>query len=69
MTNQSYVDNPLDTRRPGIGMIYVYMFVEGVVFFILTLLIQVCTGIVAVSLVNQTTPFPSAGCIVSGSRD
>ena len=47
MTNQSYVDNPLDTRRPGIGMIYVYMFVEGVVFFILTLLIQVCTGIVS----------------------
>lgn len=38
---QSFVDNPLDTKRPGVGIICLYLFVEGIVFFILTLLIQV----------------------------
>ena len=36
-----YVDNVLTFERPGIGIILVYMAVEGVLFFILTILIEV----------------------------
>lgn len=37
-----FVDNPLEFNKPGIGLVLLYMFVEGIVFFILTLFIQVC---------------------------
>ena len=36
-----FVDNVLSFERPGIGVIITYMAVEGVFFFILTLLIEV----------------------------
>lgn len=36
-----YVDSLFTTERPGIGVVLIYMAVEGVVFFILTLLIEV----------------------------
>lgn len=35
-----FVDNPLDVRRPGVGITCIVLFLEGVVFFLLTLLIQ-----------------------------
>ncbi len=35
-----FVNNPLDFERPGVGIICLYLFIEGVVFFSLTLLIQ-----------------------------
>ena len=38
----NYVDNPLDIERPGIGLIFVYLFFEGIIFFTLTILIEVC---------------------------
>ena len=37
----AYVDNLLEFNKPGIGTTLLYMFVEGVVFFILTLIVQV----------------------------
>ena len=36
-----YVDNVLTFERPGIGIILVYMAAEGILFFILTMLIEV----------------------------
>ena len=36
-----YVDDVFSTDRPGIGINLVYMFLEGILFFILTLLIEV----------------------------
>ena len=35
------MDNLFTTERPGIGVVLIYMAVEGVVFFIVTLLIEV----------------------------
>ena len=43
-----YVDSPLEFARPAIGSILLYMAIEGLLFFILTLLIEVN---------DQTTPF------------
>ena len=37
----SFVDNPLELNKPGIGLPLLYMFAEGIIFLILTLLIQV----------------------------
>ena len=36
-----YVDNLFSLDRPGIGILFIYMSVEGLVFFILTLFIEV----------------------------
>ena len=36
-----YVDNPLSTDRPGIGVNLIYMAMEGVLFIVLTLLLEV----------------------------
>ena len=36
-----FVDNPLDVRRPGVGVTCIYLFLEGIFYFILTLFIQV----------------------------
>ena len=36
-----YVDNVLSTTRPGVGVNIIYLLLEGVLFFILTLLIEV----------------------------
>ena len=36
--------------RPGIGLVLIYMFVEGIVFFILTIVIQV--------FISSTSNFP-----------
>ena len=36
-----FVQNPLSTDRPGIGMNLIYMALEGVLFFALTLLLEV----------------------------
>ncbi len=36
-----YVDSVFDTKRPGVGIIFVYMVLEGCVFFLLTLAIEV----------------------------
>ena len=41
MQGARFVTNPLDFERPGVGIICLYLFVEGVVFFIFTLLLQV----------------------------
>ena len=40
--NLNFVTNPTDIERPGIGLIYIYLFFEGIIFFILTILIEVC---------------------------
>ncbi|CAI8053623.1 ATP-binding cassette sub-family A member 3 [Geodia barretti] len=37
-----YVDNPLSIDRPGVGVNLIYMTLEGVLFFALTLLLEVC---------------------------
>ena len=37
-----YVDDVFSTARPGVGVNLVYFFLEGVFFFLLTLLIEVC---------------------------
>ena len=37
----NFVDNPLAVERPGIGVILIYLFFEGLIYFSLTLLIQV----------------------------
>lgn len=37
----NYVDNPFEFNKPGIGLTLIYMFVEGIIFFILTLFIEV----------------------------
>ena len=37
-----YVDNPFSTDRPGVGVNLIYMAVEGLLFFMLTVLIEVC---------------------------
>ena len=39
--NTRYVDNVFSTDRPGIGVNLVYFALEGIFFFILTLLIEV----------------------------
>lgn len=39
--NVSYTENALDWDRPGIGQNALYMFLEGLIFFILILLIEV----------------------------
>ena len=39
--SSNFVDNPLSIERPGIGGILLFMFLEGFVYFTLTLLIQV----------------------------
>ena len=36
-----YVENPLSVDRPGVGANLIYMAVEGVLFFVLTLLLEV----------------------------
>ena len=36
-----YVDNIFSLDRPGIGILLIYMSVEGLIFFILTLIIEV----------------------------
>ena len=36
-----FVDNPLSTTRPGVGLNLVYLALEGIFFFILTLLLEV----------------------------
>lgn len=36
-----YVDNPLSTNRPGVGVNIIYMAMEGVLFIVLTLLLEV----------------------------
>ena len=36
-----YVDNIFSLDRPGIGFLLIYMSVEGLIFFILTLIIEV----------------------------
>ena len=38
-----YVDNPLSIDGQGIGVNLIYMAMEGLLFFMLTLLIEVCT--------------------------
>lgn len=48
-----YVDNPLSTDRPGIGVNLIYMAMEGVFFFILTLLLEVrCSILITVCKVH-----------------
>ena len=42
-----YVENPLSTDRPGIGVNLIYMAIEGVVFFALTLLLEVWNNFIA----------------------
>ena len=37
----NYTDHALDWERPGIGQMALYMFLEGLVLFILVLLIEV----------------------------
>ena len=37
----NYTENALDWERPGIGQMALYMFLEGLVLFILVLLIEV----------------------------
>ena len=39
----NYTDNALDWERPGIGQMALFMFVEGLVLFILVLLVEVRT--------------------------
>lgn len=39
--NIRYTDHALDWERPGIGQMALYMFVEGIVLFVLVLLIEV----------------------------
>ena len=36
-----YVDNVLSTTRPGVGVNIIFLLLEGILFFILTLLIEV----------------------------
>ena len=36
-----YVDSPFDLDRPGIGAIFLYLTFQGIIFFLLTLLIEV----------------------------
>ena len=38
-----FVENPLDIDRPGVGIYCIYLFFEGILYFILTLLIEVAT--------------------------
>ena len=38
-----YVENPLSIDRPGIGVNLIYLMLEGVLFFALTLLLEVCS--------------------------
>ena len=40
-TTFNYVDNPFELNKPGIGLTLIYMFIEGIIFFIFTLFIQV----------------------------
>ena len=37
-----FADSLLEFHKPGVGLIFLYMSVEGIVFFIITLVIQVC---------------------------
>ena len=37
----TFVDNPVSLERPGIGGVLLFMFCEGIVYFVLTLIIQV----------------------------
>ncbi len=37
----SYVDSPLEFTRPGIGCILTYMATEGLLFFMVTLMLEV----------------------------
>ena len=39
--NINYTANALDWERPGIGQMALYMFLEGLILFILVLLIEV----------------------------
>ena len=47
----NFVNNPLSIERPGIGVILIYMFFEGIVYFLLILFIEV-NGIIAVVWFN-----------------
>ena len=37
-----FADSLLEFHKPGVGLVLLYMSVEGIVFFIITLIIQVC---------------------------
>ena len=41
MNGVRYVDNVFSLSRPGIGLLLIYMSVEGLFFFLLTLVIEV----------------------------
>lgn len=41
MNDIRYVDNLFSLERPGIAILLIYMAIEGLVFFILTLIIEV----------------------------
>ena len=36
-----FEDNPLSINKPGIGVTCIYLFFEGIIYFLITLLIQV----------------------------
>ena len=42
VNNVHYVDNLFTIRRPGVGLVLLYMAIEGLFLFILTLIIEVC---------------------------
>lgn len=37
-----FANSLLEFHKPGVGLVLLYMSMEGIVFFIITLLIQVC---------------------------
>lgn len=56
MNNVRYVDNLFSIQRPGVGLVLVYMSIEGFVLFILTLIIEVC---------NTTCIYVRISCVYS----
>lgn len=58
MNNVRYVDNLFSIQRPGVGLVLVYMSIEGFVLFILTLIIEVR---------NTTCIYVRISCVYSSS--
>jgi hypothetical protein len=64
----SFVNSPLDIERPGIGLIYIYLFFEGIIFFTLVILIEVCECVCVVVCMSECVCVCVCVCVVCMSE-